>query len=133
MNIKTNILKRIFVLFVIGYIIIIIKNNINKNTHKSSIHKKLNDVTNKINTLERKIKTSSRAIPTSSRALTKTESELIKAREERDRDLEIIRKQRLSYSNHDYNSLQNRLQARIRFNNIKKMENSFKKKYPNPT
>jgi len=143
MNIKATLLKKIFVLFVIGYIIIIIKKHINQNnktTNKSSIHKKLNDVTNKINRLERKIiapsraiPTTSRAIPTTSRALTKTESELIKAREERDRYLEILRKQRLSYSNHDYNSLQNRLQARIRFNNIKKMENSLKKKYPNTT
>ena len=131
--IKINILKKIVVLFVIGFIIIIIKKHLNKKiTKKSSIHTKLTDVTNKINTLERKILATTPPYHSTTPPLTKYEVELVKARAERDRQLDVLRKQRLSYSNHNYNSLQNRLQARIKLNNIKKMENSLKKKYPYP-
>ena len=138
--IKINILKKIVVLFVIGFIIIIIKKHLNKKiTKKSSIHTKLTDVTNKINTLERKIlattppyHSTTPPYHSTTPPLTKYEVELVKARAERDRQLDVLRKQRLSYSNHNYNSLQNRLQARIKLNNIKKMENSLKKKYPYP-
>ena len=153
--IKITILKKILGLFVIGFIIIIIKKHLNKKfTKNSSVHKKLNDVTNKINKLEIKLLATTRPTTYTTRPttyttrpttyttrpttytttppLTKHESELVKARAERDRLLDVLRKQRLSYSNHNYNSLQNRLQARIKLNNIKKMENSLKKKYPYP-
>ena len=122
----------IALIMVIGLLLVTIVVNYVKQTNLSS-----NRRSNNINNLIKELKPYRIYSKTTSNNITKTNNrskesqknsnDLEMTRRERNHYLGILRKKEKTYSNHNYNSLENRLQARINNNKAKKIKNMSNK------
>ena len=121
-----QLLQRLLVVSVFVLFLKIIIDFIGSKTQDTqTLHKKLNNINSRIQKLK-----NDRLLPTTTYSSVKKkeiENKLRQAQYEKNHYLSILRNQKKEYSNHDYNSLENRLSARIENNRIKKMDNMAKK------
>ena len=96
-----------------------------KTQDTQTLHKKLNNINSRIQKLK-----NDRLLPTTTMPSVKKkeiENKLRQAQYEKNHYLSILRNKNKEYSNHDYKSLESRLQARIDNNKFKKLDNMAKK------